>query len=207
VDRLHLLSEQFVMMTNRGIRKRYVVDLYKDTLTQEEANFPNEFDSVSDETHKVIGLDENKAKKVKAFEAEVKTYKESGKSYAENIFAGLFGEASLGLQLPELKEPESSHARKVTTPDEEEEISYTPSEDETLPDDDDSIVMAQVDAPSSRHGRDDRPQRDNRDQGQRHQQHNNQRNRDDRPQGNRPRQDNNNNRNRNNHNRGPRPPR
>ena len=37
VDRLHLLSEQFVMMTNRGVRKRYVVDLYKNTLNKEEA--------------------------------------------------------------------------------------------------------------------------------------------------------------------------
>ena len=52
VDRLHLLTEQFVMMTNRGVRKRYVVDLYKETIDREAANFPKEFDSISD---KIIG--------------------------------------------------------------------------------------------------------------------------------------------------------
>jgi cell fate regulator YaaT (PSP1 superfamily) len=46
VDRLHLLSEQFVIMTNRGVRKRFVVDLYKETLDKESANFPKEFESV-----------------------------------------------------------------------------------------------------------------------------------------------------------------
>ena len=140
VDRLHLLSEQFVMMTNRGIRKRYVVDLYKETLDKETANFPKEFDSVSDETHKVIGMDESKAKQVKAFENEVKTYKEKGKSFAEGIFESLFGEKTLDYSLPEVEEPLSSKPR-VKTPDEEEEIFYTPSEDEVLPEDEQEDIV------------------------------------------------------------------
>jgi len=134
VDRLHLLSEQFVMMTNRGVRKRFVVDLYKETLDKEAANFPKEFESVSDETHKVIGLDDSQTKKVKAFEAEIKTYKEKSKSFADEIFSSLFGSKSLDYSLPNIKELESSRPR-VKTPDEEEEIFYTPSEDEILPDD------------------------------------------------------------------------
>lgn len=40
------------------------------------ANFPKEFDSVSDETHKVVGMEEAAAKKVKIFEEEIKSYKE-----------------------------------------------------------------------------------------------------------------------------------
>lgn len=139
VDRLHLLNEQFVMMTNRGIRKRYMVDLYKDTVTREEAKFPNEFDSVSDETHKVIGLEESQAKKAKALEQELKSLKEPAKLYADDVFEKLFGEKSLGLQMPEIEEPDSGPAPKVLNPDEEEEITYIPSEDELLPDDDDSL--------------------------------------------------------------------
>lgn len=140
VDRLHLLSEQFVMMTNRGVRKRFVVDLYKETLDKETANFPKEFDMITDETHKVIGMDEAEAKKVKAFESEVKTYKEKGKSFAEGIFESLFGDKTLDYSLPEMKELESSKP-KIKTPDEEEEIFYTPSEDEILPEDEEEDIV------------------------------------------------------------------
>lgn len=175
VDRLHLLSEQFVMMTNRGVRKRYVVDLYKETLDKETANFPKEFESVSDETHKVIGMEESEAKKVKAFEAEVKTYKAAGKSFADSIFESLFGEKTLDYSLPEVKELESA-VPKVKTPDEEEEIFYTPNEDEILPDDENEDIVnhdpvrVRHEASDYRDGRQDNrnsrdrgPSRDNRD--------------------------------------------
>lgn len=159
VDRLHLLSEQFVMMTNRGVRKRYVVDLYKETLDKETANFPKEFDSISDETHKVIGLDESEAKKVKEFEAEIKTFKAAGKSYADKAFENLFGEKTFDYSLPEVQEIDVP--KHVVTPDEEDEITYTQSEDEVLPDDDDSVIALREetqrrDRPQS-HG----PRRDN----------------------------------------------
>ena len=140
VDRLHLLSEQFVMMTNRGVRKRFVVDLYKETLDKETANFPKEFDMITDETHKVVGLDEKETKKIKAFEAEVKTYKEKGKSFADGIFESLFGEKSLDYSLPAIEELESNKPR-VKTPDEEEEIFYTMSEDEILPEDEEEDIV------------------------------------------------------------------
>lgn len=140
VDRLHLLSEQFVMMTNRGVRKRFVVDLYKETLDRETANFPKEFDMITDETHKVVGMDEAEAKKVKAFESEVKTYKEKGKSFADGIFESLFGDKTLDYALPEVKELESTRSR-VKTPDEEEEIYYRPSDEDLLPEDEDEDIV------------------------------------------------------------------
>lgn len=200
VDRLHLLSEQFVMMTNRGVRKRYVVDLYKETLDKETANFPKEFDSISDETHKVIGMDESEAKKVKAFEHEVKTYKEKSKSFADNIFESLFGDKTLDYSLPEIKELESSKPR-VKTPDEEEEIFYTPSEDEILPEDEEEDIVDHEPVRT----RVDVLDRDNRDQRPRDRQDNRSQNRGPRPpqqgRGPGPRQDNRN----QNQNRGPRP--
>jgi cell fate regulator YaaT (PSP1 superfamily) len=196
VDRLHLLSEQFVMMTSRGVRKRYVVELYKETLNKEEANFPKEFESVSDETFKVVGLDDSEASKVKAFEEEVKTYKAKSLSFADSIFENLFGEKSLGYDLPELAEPETANKRRILTPDEEEEINYKPSDEDILVDDEDEItydadepIVTRV--PREENERGQRP-RDSRDRGPR-QDHRGQ------PQGQRdnrgPRQD----------NRGPRP--
>ena len=134
VDRLHLLSEQFVMMTNQGIRKRYVVEHYKDTLNKEEANFPKEFESVSDETFKVVGLEEAANLKIKAFEEDVKVHKAQSRDFADTIFESLFGEKSLDYSLPDLQEPEGSFKVRVVNPDEEEELRYTPTDEDMLDD-------------------------------------------------------------------------
>lgn len=166
VDRLHLLSEQFVMMTNRGVRKRFVVDLYKETLNKEEANFPREFDSISDETHKVIGMEDSAARKVKAFESEVNTYKEKGKSFAEEIFADLMGDKTLDYALPDMEEIASNKPR-VKTPDEEEEIFYTPSEDEMLPDDENEDIIDHEPVRTRLDHMDREPRGDNRNRDQR----------------------------------------
>jgi len=153
VDRLYLLTEQFVMMTNRGIRKRYVVDMFKDVISREEAKFPEQFDSISDETHKIIGLDESQAEKTKIFEAEIKTFKEKSKTFAEQTFSSIFGEKTLDYSLPDLKELENKSSVKILRPEEEEEILYTPNQDEILLDDeDDGDDDYQPE-------RDDRPQR------------------------------------------------
>lgn len=173
VDRLHLLSEQFVMMTNRGIRKRYVVDLYKNTLNKEEANFPLEFESVSDETFKVIGMEEAEAKKVLAFEAGVKALKEPSKKFADTIFESLFGEKSLGYDLPDLKEPEGSSRKVIVNPEEEEEIAYTMSADDMLDEDDESLSRSEPMAKPSHH-HDNRDNRGGRPQGPQNQNRNNQ---------------------------------
>jgi cell fate regulator YaaT (PSP1 superfamily) len=137
VLRIHLLSEQFDILTSRGVKKRFIVDLYKDTLNKEEANFPREFDSVSDETHKVVGMEEAAAQKVKVFEQEIKAYKVASKDFAEKTFESLFGEKSLNISLPEIAEPDSDRPRNFVNPDEEEEIFYTPDAEDTGLDDDD----------------------------------------------------------------------
>ncbi|MFL5783844.1 MAG: regulatory iron-sulfur-containing complex subunit RicT [Bacteriovoracaceae bacterium] len=173
VDRIHLLSEQFDMMTNRGIRKRYVVDLYKETIKREDANFPNEFEMVTDETHKVVGLEDSEKKKERAVESEFSSYREKSKGFAEDIFANLFGEKTLDYSLPDVAEPGTA-TKHVKLPDEEEEILYTPSEDEMLEDDDDDriedvqitrTIMKEDNRPArdtSHMGRDNRGPRDNR---------------------------------------------
>jgi cell fate regulator YaaT (PSP1 superfamily) len=172
VDRLHLLSEQFVMMTNRGVRKRYVVDLYKDTLNKETANFPKEFDSVSDETHKVIGMDEADARKIKAFESEMTTYKEKSRSYADKVFESLFGEKTLDYSLPNVQELESITST-IKTPDEEEEIFYTPSEDELLPEDEEEDIVDHEPVRTNVDRLDQRDAREHRQDGRGEQHHRN----------------------------------
>lgn len=142
VLRIHLLSEQFDILTNRGVKKRFVVDLFKDTLNKEEANFPKEFDSVSDETHKVVGMEESEVKKVKAFEQEIATYKASSQAFADDIFQSLFGEKTLDYALPEIEEPDSDRPKtKIFTPDDEEEINYVPTEEELLDAEDDDELL------------------------------------------------------------------
>ena len=138
VDRIHLLSEQFDMMTNRGVRKRYVVDLYKETTNKEGAAFPNEFEMVTDETHKVVGLEEHERKLEKAHEAEVASYQTKSRDFAESIFEDLFGARTLDYSLPEVEEPGS--VKKVNLPDEEEEIVYTPTDEDVLDEDDDDKI-------------------------------------------------------------------
>lgn len=138
VDRIHLLSGQFDMMTNRGVRKRYVSDLYKESTTREGANFPNEFESVTDETHKVVGLEDREKKKELADQAELQSYKEKSKNFADSIFENLFGAKTLDYSLPEMEE--LGGPKNVKLLDEEEEILYTPSEDEMFMDDDDDRI-------------------------------------------------------------------
>lgn len=208
VDRLHLLSEQFDMMTNRGVRKRYVVDLYKETTDKEGAKFPNEFEFVSDETQKIVGLDEAAAKKVKAFEAEIAAMKAPAKNFADEIFENLMGAKSLDYSLPEITEPTTGPAKKVRNPDDEEELVYTPSDDEILDDDDDTSFDMEVTTTTVKAAQDDRPNNNN-NRDRNHQGRDN-RPRDNRPQGNRgpqdarPRPDNRNNQQQN-QNRGPQP--
>lgn len=204
VLRLHLLSEQFDVITNRGVKKRFIVDLYKESLDKETADFPKEFDSVSDETHKVIGLEESEARKIKKFETEVKSYKETSKNFATSVFEDLFGSKTLDYSLPEVADLEGERLKAIKTPDEEEELTYTPSEDEILDDDDDTPVYDEpVITSKMSHDRGNHPQqnrgprdnRDNRDNRDRRPQHNN---RDQRSGGNNP------DRNRNQQQRSPR---
>ena len=144
VDRLIILSEHFVGMTDRGIRKRYTIDMFKHVI--ENPKFPEFFDNVSDETHKVLGLDEAQAKKTKRFEQEVKAYQDKSKVFAENVFESLFGTTSLDYSLPEVIDPNEQKIAKVVTPDEEEEILYKRevSEDDLLDEDDEDFEQEEV---------------------------------------------------------------
>jgi cell fate regulator YaaT (PSP1 superfamily) len=139
VTRLHILSEQFEVITSRGVRKRFVAEMLKDILDREH-EFPKEFDSISDETHKVIGLEDAEATKTKKFESEIQNIKNQSKSFAEKTFESLFGEKSLDYSLPQIKEPDELKT-KILNPEEEDEIRYTPTDDEIFLDDEDRVFL------------------------------------------------------------------
>ena len=197
VDRLIILSEQFVGMSDRGIRKRFTIDMFKNVI--ENPKFPEFFDNISDETHKIIGLDETETKKVKKFEQEVKAYQDKSKLFAENVFEDLFGTKSLDYSLPEMIDPNEEKIKKVITPDEEDEIEYKRDASDDLDDDLDDDMDDEED---------DRPVQQNRGPAPRHNNQNQNQNNNRPPQG-----QNNNNQNRrpdnrnnqNNQNRGPNP--
>ena len=81
-----------------------------------------------------MGLDEAAALKIKAFEEDVKIHKNRSKYFADKTFEALFGEKTLDYSLPDLAEPEGSTKARVYNPEEEEELRYTPSEEDMLDD-------------------------------------------------------------------------
>ena len=56
VYRLHVLPEQFEMLTDEGYKRRYTISEYKDKSLPSDWVFPKEFPSITDETNEVVGL-------------------------------------------------------------------------------------------------------------------------------------------------------
>lgn len=140
VQKLFLLNEQFTLLTKQGVRKKFVINQFKKTLNPKDVRFPTEFESISDETHHIIGLeDAEKARKIAA-EKNLNLIKKSSKNYTQKVFKDLFGEETLDYSLPEVEE---NHQFKtnVKSPEEEDEILYTPPEDDILPDDENEDII------------------------------------------------------------------
>ncbi len=104
VERLDLWSEEFEMMTDQGVLKRYVSELRKETLNKGTVNFPHTFESTKNETKTVMGMEESENTKKMNMEAESARYKISSKEFAEKNFESLFGRKSIDFSLPEIDE-------------------------------------------------------------------------------------------------------
>lgn len=105
VRRLHLLIEQFDLLTSEGKFRRYSVNQFKNPAPQ-GAKMPSHFDNISDETSVVIGLNEYQAKKSEAFEKEVQNLQAKNKRKVDEIYAHLMGE-----ELPSLPEEQEAEVR------------------------------------------------------------------------------------------------
>lgn len=91
VIRLHLLNEQFDLLTDRGKIKRFTRDQVKQSLGA-NYKFPHRFDHISDETSNIIGLAEFEANAARKFERDIERLKKKDSEFVKNVFMSLFGE-------------------------------------------------------------------------------------------------------------------
>lgn len=135
VVRIHILEEQFETISREGVIRRYVAEMWDGPA--EGLEVPRYFENgITDNSKTVIGLDELAARETKEMETDLKEAKVRAKDWVDGIFAELFGDKTLDFSLPEITEPDNPNARHVMIMD-EEELAYTPPEDEMLDDDDD----------------------------------------------------------------------
>jgi cell fate regulator YaaT (PSP1 superfamily) len=91
VQKLHILIEQFDLLTTEGVIKRYSVNQF-DSEINDEKIMPERFDHITFDTNNVIGLNQYLTEKAKTFEASIDELKNRQFLYAENIFLKHFGE-------------------------------------------------------------------------------------------------------------------
>lgn len=122
VNKLHLLNEQFDLLTDKGVIKRFSVGQYKKDL---DTNFrmPERFDHITNETSNVIGLTEDEQAKAENFEKEVSELTQPNITYSENIFLKHFGQRTSLEEEEYSKEVQELLAKRGsnTDPIEEEE--------------------------------------------------------------------------------------
>jgi cell fate regulator YaaT (PSP1 superfamily) len=92
VERLHLLPEQFDMLTESGAIRRYALHQfhYKGYLP-ESYQLP-QIDHVSDETAVVVGLEEEQQIKIRKFEEDIERIKSEAPKFTDNVWRELKGE-------------------------------------------------------------------------------------------------------------------
>jgi cell fate regulator YaaT (PSP1 superfamily) len=123
VKRLHILSEQFDILTTKGVFRRYVADYFEKELKDYE--FPRKFENISDETNTVIGLSESENIKARQFNKDVEKLKLKAKLYAQDIYTDLSGieieEQNQVYTQAEIKEKQ----QELNTPKEEKLYDYS----------------------------------------------------------------------------------
>ncbi len=90
VKKVHLLSEQFDMITTRGLIRRYSVDQFKKIL--KDYKFPNSFEHVSFDTSKVIGISEYTQKEDIRVKNETQKIVAKTKKFAYETYSELIHE-------------------------------------------------------------------------------------------------------------------
>ena len=89
VQQVDFVKEEFEILTDQGCVKRYVSELYKETLNKKTTTFPREFDYISHDTKIVIGERERSAKKEREKQIEFNKLSESAKEFAETVWKNL----------------------------------------------------------------------------------------------------------------------
>lgn len=90
VEKVELWKEEFVILTDQGVRKRFVSELYLKTLKKKDVNFPKVFEHIVDESRTVLGKDEYEKKKLREMEREKKLCQDRARAFVEANFKQLF---------------------------------------------------------------------------------------------------------------------
>lgn len=91
VTRIHILSEQFDVLTNRGQVKRYVSSMLDKKISEVDAKMPRRFDNISDETSTIVGLTEEEANQAKIYKEEIDKLTQNSKEFAFDTYYELTG--------------------------------------------------------------------------------------------------------------------
>lgn len=115
VLKLHLLIEQFEMLTDQGQRRRYIADLY-DPKTQlpSDWSFPQQFDHIVNETNTVIGLTQEEQKVREEFMDGVNQFFDDGDEEAIELGEDEDDEAQeeSAPEKPSFQAPQSDRPKK-----------------------------------------------------------------------------------------------
>jgi cell fate regulator YaaT (PSP1 superfamily) len=92
VERLHLLPEQFDMLTESGAIRRYALHQFHYKSYLPESYQLPQIDHVSDETAVVVGLEEEQQIKIRKFEEDIERIKSEAPKFTDNVWRELKGE-------------------------------------------------------------------------------------------------------------------
>lgn len=89
VRKLHILTEQFDLLTTTGHIKRYTVDQFDRAL--KNYSMKDRFDHISDETATVIGLNDLEVKKTQEFQKQLAKITKKSVEFAHDMYKELTG--------------------------------------------------------------------------------------------------------------------
>ncbi len=104
VEKLDLWREEFDLLTEKGILKRFVSRLLKETIDKRSIEFPTSFERISNETNVTLGLETNNIEKQRMSEGQSAEQIKQNKIFIEKQFELLFGKTSLDFSLPGIDE-------------------------------------------------------------------------------------------------------
>jgi cell fate regulator YaaT (PSP1 superfamily) len=101
VEKLDLWHEEFELLTDQGILKRYVSEHRHETLDKKTVVFPKYFETITKENKIVVRLKEADASTLNAMEIDNQKSQETVKAFSDENFALLFEHLALAELLPQ----------------------------------------------------------------------------------------------------------
>ena len=90
VTRLHVLNEEFEMITEKGARKRYSVGQYLASEKPPQGyKFPDRFEHISNDLGQVVGKEEDLLEKKDLLEEDLQELQSSGSDHVTEVWSGL----------------------------------------------------------------------------------------------------------------------